>query len=768
MLASGPVWGVRGRRRSFGALTIAFACIAALLLGVDNPARAADRSFGIRFQTNDEGDITSAANTVMTCPAADPLCAPAQAGGTTDNNNFLMRYVDVDADGTTFDSSTADLTIPAGGTVLFAGLYWGADTSAGTGGVGAPDPAALGTVEFAAPGGSYASVTASQLDTGTAAPTRYQGFADVTGRVAAAGSGTYAVANVQAGTGNDRYGGWALIVVYHDQTQPARNLTVFDGFQRVSAANPTVDIPVSGFVTPLAGPVHTTLGFVAYEGDNGMVGDSAKLDATTLTDAVNPAANFFNSTVSYHGTLITSKNPNYTNQLGFDTDLMDASGILANGATSATIETHTGGETFFPGAITFATDLYAPKILPGKTVTDLNGGAVERGDVLQYHVTGTNTGTDGAADVTVTDAVPAHTTYVAGSLRIVSSPGGIAGAKTDASGDDQAEFAGGTATFRVGTGADASNGGLLASGESFDVRFRVRVKDSTPGGTTIVNRAAVDLHGQTLPGLHLRDRSPPVSVTVAPAADLAIVKTLSPSTPVAGRPVTFTLGVSNLGPDDATGVTVTDPLSAKVTSPAATTSQGTCSIVASTLTCDLGGLASGARATIRVTGTLAAGSAGTFLKNTASVTGDQPDPDLSNNQDSVRAMIRATRLTLSKTADHHTVEAGDTIGFTLVLRVPGPVAAVNVVVCDTLPAHMTFSSAPGASFVAGKACWTFARVGSGGRRTMRVIAKVDADAPTGDERNVARAASRNAGTAQAAAVVHILAHTGGGVPPVTG
>jgi large repetitive protein len=225
--------------------------------------------------------------------------------------------------------------------------------------------------------------------------------------------------------------------------------------------------------------------------------------------------------------------------------------------------------------------------------------------------------------------------------------------------------------------------------------------------------------------------------------------------------------VSNLGPDDATGVTVIDPLPAKLGSPVATTSAGSCSIVGLSLTCDVGALASGARATIQVTGTLAAGTAGTFLRNTASVSGDQPDPDLSNNHDSVRALILATRLTLKKTADHPTVQAGATIGFTLTLHVPGPVAAVNVVVCDALPAHMTFSSAPGATFSGGKACWTFAHVASGATRTMRVIAKVDADAPTGDERNVARAASTNAGTARADAAVHVLARSGD-VPPVTG
>ena len=114
------------------------------------------------------------------------------------------------------------------------------------------------------------------------------------------------------------------------------------------------------------------------------------------------------------------------------------------------------------------------------------------------------------------------------------------------------------------------------------------------------------------------------------------------------------------------------------------------------------------------------------------------------------------------------MEAGDQIGFTLVLRVPGPVAAVNVVVCDTLPAHMTFASAPGASFVGGKACWTFSRVAPGRAPHDAGDRERGRRRADGDERNVARAASPNAGTAQAAAIVHILAHSGGGVPPVTG
>ena len=88
---------------------------------------------------------------------------------------------------TTFNSSTADLSLPAGATVLFAGLYWGGDTSAGAAAVRRRRGSQPRTVLLAPPGGGYASVTASTLDGSTAAPTRYQGFADVTAAVQAGG-----------------------------------------------------------------------------------------------------------------------------------------------------------------------------------------------------------------------------------------------------------------------------------------------------------------------------------------------------------------------------------------------------------------------------------------------------------------------------------------------------------------------------------------------------------------------------------------------------
>src|SRR6185503_9017925 len=110
----------------------------------------------------------------------------------------------------TFNSSRAALTLPSGATVRFAGLYWGGDTSAGTGGSAAPAVASRNVVRFTTPTASAQSITASVVDTDANETTRYQGLADVTSQVALAGSGTYTVGNIQTGTGANRYGGWSL------------------------------------------------------------------------------------------------------------------------------------------------------------------------------------------------------------------------------------------------------------------------------------------------------------------------------------------------------------------------------------------------------------------------------------------------------------------------------------------------------------------------------------------------------------------------------
>ncbi|MBI1798942.1 MAG: DUF11 domain-containing protein [Candidatus Eisenbacteria bacterium] len=446
------------------------------------------RAFTARTNLSMNGDITLIGNTLMSC-TGNGACANGRngTGGSINDNDFNMAYVDVDGDASTFSSSSATLTLPATGTVVWAALYWSGDSNNG----------ARNTVKFSTPAAGYVTLTASQLD---ASGTVYQGLIDVTSRVQTGGNGSYTVANVQSTTGANHFAGWSLVAVYRDNTLPARNLVVFDGYAQV-APGATVTLPVSGFVTPPAGAVNTRLGVVAGEGDLGYTGDSFLLNGTALADAQNPSDNFFNSSISLLGTTFTNKTPNYKNQLGWDVDLVSANGILPNNAVSAVITLNSTNDRYYPGVVTFATDLYQP-ILDGnsftKTVADLNGGNVQPGDVLEYTVAMTNTGQDNAINIVMLDTLATSVTYVTGSLSVAS--GANAGAKTDAAADDQMEYdaANRRVIARLGTGANAASGGSLAPGISTSAIFRVRVNAPAPTGTVISNQAALNFNGQQL------------------------------------------------------------------------------------------------------------------------------------------------------------------------------------------------------------------------------------------------------------------------------
>lgn len=134
--------------------------IAVFLVGsvLASPA-SADRPFTPRFTSNAAGGFMGAANTLMTCPADVPPntgCADAQAGTATgsalNNNSWVMTRIDQDSDPeTSLDSSAATLSLPPGATVLWAGLYYGAVTTAGVGGRSA-DASLRSSVKLKAPG----------------------------------------------------------------------------------------------------------------------------------------------------------------------------------------------------------------------------------------------------------------------------------------------------------------------------------------------------------------------------------------------------------------------------------------------------------------------------------------------------------------------------------------------------------------------------------------------------------------------------------------
>lgn len=114
----------------------------------------------------------------------------------------------------------------------------------------------------------------------------------------------------------------------------------------------------------------------------------------------------------------------------------------------------------------------------------------------------------------------------------------------------------------------------------------------------------------------------------AGCADLAITKVDNPDPITLGQDLTYTVTVSNGGPSDASGVTVTDQLPAEVAFVSATASQGGCTEDNGSLTCILGTLPT--EGTAKVTINVRTSEPGN-ITNAASVSGNETDPDASDN-----------------------------------------------------------------------------------------------------------------------------------------
>ena len=784
--------------RSPVAAVLGALALAAGLIGFAAPAAlGAPTPFALRYSANAPGDIGIVGNTVLTCPATAGACAGVQGGAVGQNNSFGMRFVDVDADPATFNSSQAGLTLPPGATVLFAGLYWGGKTAAGgaPGAAGAPSLAAIGNVGFAAPGtAGYAPIAGTVVGTTTDNGANYQAFADVTARVQAAGSGTYAVSNVQVGRGTNTWGGWSLVVVHRDPAAPLRNLTVFDGYQFVSTTNPTLTIPVSGFLTPPSGPVRARLGVIAYDGDKGspgsqFLGDGLKLNGATVSDALNPANDIFNSSITRTSTPLTAKNPDYANQLGFDADVFSVDGLVPNGATSAAIALTTGGESYNPGVVTTAFDLFAPTLTSQKSVSDLDGGQVEPGDVLEYTISLTNTGLDAATGVRLTDPIPAGTAYEPGSLVIATGAG--AGAATDAAGDDLAERSGPGVVFRLGTGATATTGGRLDIGASTSVRFRVRVGSSTPAGTVIPNAATTEFAGATS-GTPFTDTTAPASVTVVGAPILAASKKATLANDAdgsggtsAGDTLAYTVVVTNSGTQAATSVfraDTLDPLT-RLVNGSVTTTQGTVTSGngsgQTALRVELGTIAPGASATVafraRLSASLPAGT--TQIRNQAVVSAAGVPPV---STDDPVTVVPGDPTTVTVTD----VQAGARLGIDLrgpaTARANAPVTycatvtnrsrvvARAVTISVPIPPGTALVSVPrGARLVSGRLVWTSPRLAAGARRSVCFTVQLLGGNGT-VRRPVAVAAAGNARRVDDAVRTRLIAGPGRNQPAVTG
>jgi uncharacterized repeat protein (TIGR01451 family)/MYXO-CTERM domain-containing protein len=437
------------------------------------------------------GNVGNCGNNGLGDSAPDVFWRSEQpgAGQAAANNNITAAQA----------RSTAVLTIPAMATVTHAYLYWGANLDAGA--------MADTTATLSRPGGFTQDLTAVDTYTHVDAGNNrnaYQSVADVTAIVQAQGSGAYNVSGVNSATllnvnNNNNFAGWWIVVFYELASEPTRNLAVFEGFDIVNQANPQ-NLTLSGFLVP---PVFTNakLGIVTFEGDDSITGDAFSFGPLpALSNAQNAVDNFFNSTHSFLGNPVSTMGdlPQLSgvprSMSGIDLDVVDVTSKLMAGQTQVPISATSTGDNYYLGGFVTSIPTFKPDFSTSqKTAVDVNGSPLLSGDIVEYTVISTNTGNDTSINTVLTDPLPMGVTYVPGTLNITA--GANTGAKTDATADDQCEYLPATRTVlcRLGTGADAMNGGQMLVGESSTISFRVTI-DPTASGT-ILNQATITAGG---------------------------------------------------------------------------------------------------------------------------------------------------------------------------------------------------------------------------------------------------------------------------------
>ena len=286
---------------------------------------------------------------------------------------------------------------------------------------------------------------------------------------------------------------------------------------------------------------------------------------------------------------------------------------------------------------------------PDLTVTKSDGGAsVAPGGAVSYTVNYSNIGNQGATGVTLSETVPANTTFTGSGW--VCAPNNNAGS---------------TCTIAVGGVPGGANGSAT---------FEVTVNNPLPTGVTQISNTATiadDLSNGSDPTPGNNSGSDTTPVNAAP--DLTISKSDGRTTVAPGETLIYTLDYSNAGNQDATGVTLSEAVPANTTFNAAASTLGWSCVpnnnAGSTCTFSVGNLAGGGTtgsAAFAVTVDVPLPGGVTQISNTATIADDgangtDPTPGNNSSTDTNSVVVCPSTLTVNDLGDTPDAAPGDRV-----------------------------------------------------------------------------------------------------------
>ncbi|MBA4312774.1 MAG: hypothetical protein C0417_09110 [Chlorobiaceae bacterium] len=304
-------------------------------------------------------------------------------------------------------SSTSRLTVPPGGIVSAAYLYWAGSYQS------SPDyRVRLNNTVINA----TRTFTVSFNNSGTLLPF-FSGFADVTSFVISVGNGNYTFDSLTVNTGSPHcdvqavVAGWAMVVVYQRAAEIKRSINIYDGFDYFRGS--TITFNPGNFYVP-SNQVEGRLTHITWEGDvensaslNGFA-ENLYFNGSVLTDATNPINNQFNSASSELG---------LTNTYGVDIDSYTLNSYLSPGDTSAVSSYSSGGDLVLLNCeVISVSDTSTADVSILKTHS--GGASLTAGSITTFTLSVTNNGPDTTGTITVIDSLP-----VGASLISINAPG---------------------------------------------------------------------------------------------------------------------------------------------------------------------------------------------------------------------------------------------------------------------------------------------------------------------------------------------------------